>query len=96
MADFRPATKEELKALKGLRAMQRQLRRVDLRLTTNHSRVRVARVLKSVRGLRTVTDLRWQAQITTREAQALHFLANGTKARRTFARLHAIAAEKLK
>ena len=91
----RHATRRELNTLRALQAVQRQLRRLELRLITNHARVRVARALKSVRGMRTVTDLRWQAQLTTREAQALHFLASGTKARHLFIKLRAGAVQRL-
>jgi hypothetical protein len=95
LADFREATAAELKALRGLRAMQRRVRRLDVRLATNSARVRVARSLKAVRGMSRLTDLRWHAQITTREAQALTFLARGTQARRVFVKLLSKSIAKL-
>jgi hypothetical protein len=96
MPDFRPATDVELKSLRALQAMQRQMRRLDLRLATNGARVRVARTLKRVRGMRKLTDLQWHAQITAREADALEFLAHGVRARRVFVKLLASAVGKLK
>lgn len=96
MPDFRTATEQELKALRALKALQKQARRVELRLATNRARVRVARALKSVRSMRTVTDLRWHAQITKREAEALRFLAGGVKARQLFTKLRDSIVRKLK
>jgi hypothetical protein len=96
MPDFRAATDGELKALRALKAVQRQVRRVDVRLAANGARVRVARAMKAVRGMRRLTDLRWHAQITAREADALNFMARAAKARRVFVKWLVQATERLK
>ena len=84
MPDFRPATAAELKTLKALGILQEQVRRLDARLATKWARVRLARTLKAVRSTRTVSDLKWHAQVTAREAEALYAIARARKARPVF------------
>jgi hypothetical protein len=89
LSDFRAATPRELKALRALNAVQRQLRRLVLRMTIKRARIRVARTLKAARSMDTITDIRWHAGITTREAEALHALARGLMAQRVFTKARA-------
>jgi hypothetical protein len=95
LSDFRPATEAEEKTLRALTAVQRQLRRLDLRLVTQNSRVRLARTLKAARGLRRLTDLRWHAQITAREADALETLAKIVRSRRVFEKARAAVVKRI-
>jgi hypothetical protein len=95
MPDFRPLSDEARKALRLLDATRLLLRRCELRLASNEGRVRLAGALTRLRPARTVTDLRWHAQLTRRQAEALEELADGLKARRAFVRTVGAAAAQL-
>ena len=84
-AGFTALAESDLKALRALRAAQRQLRRIDLRIAIKSSRVQLARALKSKRGMHGLSDLRWHAHLTQREAQALQALVGATSARKLIA-----------
>ncbi len=86
MADFTPASAAELKALKLLDILQSQVRRLDNRLTTKWARVRIAQTLKAVRPMKSAADLKWHAEVTAREADALFAIARAKKARPVFAK----------
>jgi hypothetical protein len=83
MPDFVAATSSELAALRAMRVAHRLLRRVEVRIALHRARVRVARTLKAARDMRTVTDLRFQASVTEREARSLQTLADAVRGRRT-------------
>lgn len=75
MADFRPATAVELKALRALNITQQLNRRALVRRDLRMAQVRLARILKPLRPMQRVSDLLWHAQVTQHEASALATLA---------------------
>jgi hypothetical protein len=87
MSAFQPLTDEQATALKALTVIQRKMRRLEVRLTLKESRVRVARALRPVRGLRKLSDLRWHAQISLAEGRALNALARGLAAKKVFMKI---------
>lgn len=86
MADFRPATAAEIKALRALGITQRLNRRAQVRHDLRLAQVRLARVLKPLRPMQRVSDLLWHAQITQHEASALATLARLARRLKVYAR----------
>ncbi len=86
MADFRPVTELETKALRALDITQRLNRRAQVRRELRLSQVRLARVLKPLRPMQRVSDLLWHAQITAHEASALAVLARLARRLKIYAR----------
>jgi hypothetical protein len=87
MADFRPMTEAELRALQALAALQRKLGRLEVRLAIKQAQIRVARTLKAARPMHKLTDVRWHAQITAAEAHALQSLGRGIATRRLLTKM---------
>ena len=91
MSEFQELSVAERQALKALSIIQRQFRRLEVRLTLKASRVRVARALRPIRGMRKLSDVRWHAQISLAEGHALESLARGLAAQKVFTKIYRLA-----